>query len=327
MLSACQASISSVNKLPGSRGAVWAARLLVLCVLLAVALLYQYAALHPLLGLAAVGVILVMLLVIARISAETGAFYIDPSWMPTVLFTALFGFDGLAPSTFIALALVSTVLIGNPREALAAYAVNALHLGQRVGRLPPGRSALGIGVVALVGFALAAAATLTVVYTRGLSPTDAWGVRWHPSLAFDALARRLADAEALGQLAATPTHRPQPPVGLACLARPGPRPRRRLRPRPPLPRPLAPPPRPLPRPRLRPGRPIRLVVPPRLVPPPGHRPPRRQPRLQTDPSPSPSASSPANSSPPSSGKPSASPTTSPPAKSRGAISSCPIDCQ
>ena len=184
----------------GGGAAKWAARLLLLCVLLAVALLYQYAALHPLLGLAAVGVILVMLLVIARISAETGAFYIDPSWMPTVLFTALFGFDGLAPSTFIALALVSTVLIGNPREALAAYAVNALHLGQRVGRLPPGRSALGIGGVALAGFALAAAATLTVVYTRGLSPTDAWGVRWHPSLAFDALSRRLADAEALGQL-------------------------------------------------------------------------------------------------------------------------------
>ena len=181
--------------------AKWAARLLLLCVLAAVALLYQYAALHPLLGLAAVGVILVMLLVIARISAETGAFYIDPSWMPTVLFTAVFGFDGLAPSTFIALALVSTILIGNPREALAAYAVNALHLGQRVGRLPPGRSALGIGGVAVAGFALAAAATLTVVYTRGLSQTDAWGVRWHPSLAFDALARRLSDAEALGQLA------------------------------------------------------------------------------------------------------------------------------
>ena len=184
----------------GHGAPVWAARLLLLCVLLAVALLYQYAALHPALGLAAVGVILVMLLVIARISAETGAFYIDPSWMPTVLFTALFGFDGLAPSTFIALALVSTVLIGNPREALAAYAINALHLGQRVGRLPPGRSALGMGAVTLIGFALAAAATLTVVYTRGLSPTDAWGVRWHPSLAFDALARRLADAEALGQL-------------------------------------------------------------------------------------------------------------------------------
>ncbi|MEM6459651.1 MAG: DUF6785 family protein [Planctomycetota bacterium] len=187
-----------------SAASAWAARGLVLSVAGAVWLLAAGVRLDWRLSLLAVLVLLVLLLILARLSAETGMFYLEPNWMPLVVLAALFGFEGLGPSAFLGLALFSTVLAGAPREPLLGYVVNALRLADTADeRRRTGRVALGFGVVAAAGLLLATGATLVVSHSLGLSRFDTWANRGHPSLPFDALSDRLSDLIALDQLEPT----------------------------------------------------------------------------------------------------------------------------
>lgn len=188
---------------PAQRSGVWAARVLALCLAAMVWMLATTLNLDWRLGLIVVGLVLVMLLILARLSAETGMFYLEPNWMPLVVLSAILGFEGMGPATFLAVALFSVVITGAPREPLMGYVVNALHLSERVGgRKKIGGVAVGVAVVATVSLGLAFLATLVLSSTRGLPPgdTDPWATRWHPALPFDALARRLSEADAAGQL-------------------------------------------------------------------------------------------------------------------------------
>ncbi|MEM9914091.1 MAG: DUF6785 family protein [Planctomycetota bacterium] len=182
---------------------VWAARVLTICVAAMVWMLSKYLGLDWRLGLIVVGLVLVILLILARLSAETGMFYLEPNWMPLVVLSAILGFEGMGPSAFLAVALFSIVITGAPREPLMGYVVNALHLSERVGGTKKtGRVGLGIAAVATATLGLAFLATLVLSHTRGLPPgeTDPWATRWHPAQPFDALARRLSEADVSGQL-------------------------------------------------------------------------------------------------------------------------------
>jgi hypothetical protein len=186
---------------PDQRAAVWALRIGGVAAAGAVWLTWSHMGLDWRLGVLLVALTLLCVLILARLSAETGLFYLEPNWMPVVVLTALFGFEGLGPTAFVTVALFSAVLVGTSREPLAGYVVNALALADKVGdKRRLGGVGLSIGVVAAATLALALVATLVLVYTRGLSAADPWGTRWHPALAIDALARRLSEADALGQL-------------------------------------------------------------------------------------------------------------------------------
>ncbi|MEM8737088.1 MAG: DUF6785 family protein [Planctomycetota bacterium] len=187
----------------GERAGVWAARGLALTLAGAVWLLARYAGLDWRLGLITVGVTLAILLILARLSAETGMFYLEPNWAPLIVLSAALGFEGLGPVAFLTVALFSNVVVGVPREPLTGYVVNALRLAEGVGgsrRI--GRVGLGMGAVALVALGLAVVASLVLVHTRGLSPTEDWANRVHPSHPFNALARQVSDLAAVGELEA-----------------------------------------------------------------------------------------------------------------------------
>jgi len=181
------------------RGGVWAARGLAICLAAMVWMLARYVGLDWRLGLIVIGLVLVMLLILARLSAETGMFYLEPNWMPLVVLSAILGFEGLGPAAFLGVALFSVVITGAPREPLMGYVVNALHLSERVGGTKK-IGGVGVAVVATLSLGLAFVATLVLGHTRGLSPHDNWANRGHPALPFDALARRLSEADAAGKL-------------------------------------------------------------------------------------------------------------------------------
>lgn len=186
---------------PEHRSGAWAARGLVVCLSAAVWMLAAYAGLDWRLGVLVVGLVMVIVLILARLSAETGMFYLEPNWMPLVVVSAMLGFEGMGPTAFLTVALFSTVIAGAPREPLLGYVVNGLQLSEKLGgRRKLGGVGLGMAGVAAVGLGLAFVATLVLSHTRGLSAFDPWGSRWHAALPFDALARRLSDLAAAGRL-------------------------------------------------------------------------------------------------------------------------------
>jgi hypothetical protein len=185
------------------RAGVWGLRGLVVCLVAAVWMMSHYAQLDWRLGLMFALLSLVILLILARLSAETGLFYVEPNWVALVVIVSLLGFEGLGPAAFITVALFSTALIGVPREPLTGYVVNALALTERVGlKKRLGGTGLGIAGVAAGSLVLAVIATLTLVYTRGLAPREDWANIYHPSLPFNALARRVSELRATGGLEA-----------------------------------------------------------------------------------------------------------------------------
>ncbi len=185
---------------PNQRTLAWAGRLLVLSSIGCVVLLSRYGGLDWRMGVIAVALILLMLVVLARIFAETGAFYIQPNWMPITFFAAVFGFEGMGPTTFLMISLIGVVLVGDPRESILGFFVNGLKLSDDLTKVSRRSSALLQGSVALGALVLAGAVTLMLLYTWGLPPLEKWANEWHPSLAFNTLARRVSDAMSVGEL-------------------------------------------------------------------------------------------------------------------------------
>ena len=183
------------------RSAVWGLRGLAVCVAAMAWMMHHYAGLDWRLAGLFILLSLVMLLILARLSAETGMFYLEPNWYPLAVVLALLGFEGMGPTAFLTVALLSTTLLAVPREPLAGYVVNALALTERVAhRRRLGGTGLAIAGVATATLGLAVVATLTLIYSRGLSQAEDWANRWHPVLPFNALARRIADLESTGRL-------------------------------------------------------------------------------------------------------------------------------
>lgn len=211
--------ISGHRELP--RYVVWAGRGLAAASALAVFGLYT-AGLTWFWAVLLTLTVLMMFLVLGRIVAETGAFFLQPVWLPVGVFTALFGFDAIGPTQYIVMALASVLLVGDPRETLMPYILNGLKLGNsatRAGGKGTGRLGLALLVMVLVSFFVAGAVTLRFQYNEGVSG-DQWANRGLPSMPFQSLDRNISELTSRGTLsevtAATATGtlpRPSPEKG------------------------------------------------------------------------------------------------------------------
>ncbi len=151
--------------------AVWAARLaLVLLAALTTAMVT--------LGLewpvAVLSVLLLVLLfvVVSRMVAEAGAFWVFAGWLPTAVVIGLYGRDTLGPGPIILGGLIVSMLAVNPAEALMPFVVNGLRLGEQAGVRPP-RLAAWTGVMFLLALAVAVPVVMWANYDRGLTE-DPW---------------------------------------------------------------------------------------------------------------------------------------------------------
>ncbi len=179
---------------------MWAGRILIVSVIGAVYLLARYGGLSWQLGLLVMGLCLLAVTVVARINAEAGAFFIQPSWLPMAVLAGLFGTQGLGPEAFIVIALASVVLVGDPREAMMPYLTNGLRAGEAMGNIRPRKTGSWQMVMILLGLVAAMVVTLTIQYNEGLSSRDGWGNRSLPSMPFDALNRQLSELTSRGEL-------------------------------------------------------------------------------------------------------------------------------
>jgi hypothetical protein len=182
-----------------SPAAIWAARGLAFAILGTTAILTT-GGLHWSFALVAVLLILLVMLVLARIVAETGLFMIQPFWMPVAIVVAAMGFEAVGPTNYILLALASTMLIGDTRTAVMANLVNAFQIVDRSGQSPT-RLTPWLAIVVLAGFLTAGGATLYVAYNmHAFSGADSFTRDVLPALPLEELSRYLSDASPMDQL-------------------------------------------------------------------------------------------------------------------------------
>ena len=160
--------------------AVWGARAFIVCAGLFV--LYLVAAgIDWQLAVPYTFMAFMLFLVMARILAETGMFFMEPRWYPCAFLMVMLGMRAVGPSTALLMFLVSTMLLVIPREALMPFVVNSLKVldAQKV-RL--GRAGVWCGVAVLV---VAVPVTLMFQYGAGTHHWDTWGTGAVPRYSFD----------------------------------------------------------------------------------------------------------------------------------------------
>jgi hypothetical protein len=127
-----------------------------------------------------------MFVVISRIVAETGAFYLHPWHFPEVTLFGFLGIEAIGPRNYLIMLMVTTVILLNPRVSLMPLVVQGLQVAQLKG-LRPGRTA-AVGVPALlVALVIAVPTTLYWQYDKGVNDaSDGWARDWAPQFAISA---------------------------------------------------------------------------------------------------------------------------------------------
>ncbi|MBS3821246.1 MAG: hypothetical protein GVY16_11570 [Planctomycetes bacterium] len=166
----------------------WGARVFAVCAVAMVLLLWLVFELDLMLTIPVVALVYLMYLVMSRIIAETGLFFIQSEWLPFIIIAAFFGAAGLGPTQFIILGLVSIVLTGDPRETLMPFVINALKIGED-NKVRPGRTGVASGASLLLALAVAVPAVLWMHYQFGLSK-DGWGTG-APKLLYEAMDKQV----------------------------------------------------------------------------------------------------------------------------------------
>jgi hypothetical protein len=180
----------------------WAGRGMLLATLVAVYGLYA-AGMNVFWASLLTLVLLLMFLVMGRMVAETGLFFMKPLWVPASVITALFGFEMIGPTQFVLMALATALLAGDPRETLMPFILNGLKLGESAtGDEPRGQGRLGVALLLMVfvSFFVAGAVTLHTQYNRGLSSADRFATQGVPAGPFRNLDRNVSELAARGTL-------------------------------------------------------------------------------------------------------------------------------
>lgn len=128
----------------------------------------------------------VFFIMMSRVMAETGIFYMQPYYMPHMILWALFGAGALGTGQLAILLVLSMVLVGDPRETLLPFVSGGLKVtdGQRVSI---GKT-ISWGCVALImGMAIALPVTLYIQYRFGAPQSDWWSYGVVPDRPFNNL--------------------------------------------------------------------------------------------------------------------------------------------
>ena len=156
------------------QGEIWSARLFIAAIAAFVGYLWLTIGFDPYMGLLYALLCCAFYLVMGRLIAETGLFFMGFCGGPTCVLLAFFGPRALGPDLLIPAFMLSMVLIYDHRESLLAYTVNSLKLGDDY-KVKPARIAM-IGMIAIiVGMAVAIPVQLYVQYDYG-SPVSLWQV-------------------------------------------------------------------------------------------------------------------------------------------------------
>ena len=118
--------------------------------------------------------LVMIFLVMGRIVAETGLFFIQPYTFPCVVLWGIMGAKALGPEALLIMLLMSMVLLIDPREALMPFVVNSLKLVD-MHKAKVGKAGVFCVAAVIVGLAVALPLTLYFQYDLGCNKSDGWG--------------------------------------------------------------------------------------------------------------------------------------------------------
>jgi uncharacterized protein DUF6785/uncharacterized protein DUF6784 len=153
------------------------------------------------LALAFVALMMLMFVGVARISAETGLFFVQSRWTPMGAILGLLGGYALGPEGIILLGLLSAVLCLDPSMSLLPYLTNALKVCDNL-KVRVGRAGLGTVGTYLVGLAIAIPVVLWANYNFGIGRYD-WSYKRVPTMSFRPALTEIARLEQAGELGAS----------------------------------------------------------------------------------------------------------------------------
>lgn len=181
-----------------SSSCVWAGRCLAVVFALGVCWL-STAGVHYSVATLFLALALLLFLVITRVNAETGILFLQVGYNPATILLGWLGFEALGPVTLLVLGVAQVALLTDPRQALMTFFVNGLKLGEQAG-IRPGRLAAPLVLMAGLSFAVALWVTLTTQHARGLDSLDWVAHTAQPAAPFEAVARQVSQAQAMGTL-------------------------------------------------------------------------------------------------------------------------------
>ena len=127
--------------------------------------------------------IVILLLVLGRIIAETGAFHLCPGLYACTVFVGFMGEQSLGPVAMITLSFITCIMMHDVREHFMPFMVNALEIS-RQGALPRNRMLLLTVLIIVLGMCIAAPITLYWSYDRGINWLDGTSTVLVPRQAF-----------------------------------------------------------------------------------------------------------------------------------------------
>lgn len=158
--------------------AVWGGRVFLLgfaaftANLLALGLDWQLALLYAFLTI-------LIFVIMGRIIAETGLFFIAPYLYPCTLILGFLGEQSLGPQVLMIMFILTSVILIDPRETFMPYMVNVVQMTE-TSRLRPGRTTVLALLAVFVGLAIATPVTLYFNYDRGVNWDDWFGTQGVP---------------------------------------------------------------------------------------------------------------------------------------------------
>jgi hypothetical protein len=138
----------------------------------------------PVLALAYWAVLMVFYVVMGRLIAETGLFYMQPFFFPCVVVWGLLGSRALGVRDLLLLQLFSMILVIDPRESIMPFMVNSFKLLERR-KVPLARTAAWCALAVVIGLAVAVTVCLYIQYDQGAAVYDGWGHGAVPKFPFD----------------------------------------------------------------------------------------------------------------------------------------------
>jgi hypothetical protein len=171
-------------------GLLGTAALLVLMVRLGLELPY---------ALGTLALLLMSFVVVSRISAETGLFFIHARWQPFAALLALCGGYAMGPRSVVISGLVCMILCFDHSQFLMAYLSNGLKIASRLGIGLAAVSRLTFAMV-VVGAGLALVIALCATYEDGTPRECAFAYYQTPMMPFQAADSALLRLKATGQL-------------------------------------------------------------------------------------------------------------------------------
>ncbi len=188
-----------IRRHPGPSPNAWSMRLFLISTVLLTALVTRLGVEWPF-AVVLVLLTLLSLVVLSRISAETGLFFIQPRWMPFGVMMAALGGYAMPPGLIIVTGFVCVVLAVDQSQSLMPYLVIGLRICERAALRPVQAARLSAGVYA-AGALLAIAVVLIATYDMGAPTNYNWSHQRLPTMPFRAAEPELLRLKALGCLA------------------------------------------------------------------------------------------------------------------------------